>query len=125
MKKEGLSKKERLSLNKDFARIFKEGEKLWIDKYLLIIYCPNELPFRRLGLIVSSKVGKAVERNKVKRILRELFRRNKDIFPENSDIVMIASPKIKEIPFERLLSLVKEYLSSAKRDCADAKKSHS
>lgn len=122
MKREGLSKKELLCLNKDFTRVLKEGQKLWIEKYLLIIYCPNQLSFRRLGLIVSSKVGKAVERNKVKRILRELFRKNKDIFPENTDIVMIASPKLKEISYEELLSLAKEYLSTAKRDCANAQK---
>lgn len=122
MKKENLSKRERLKLNKDFTRVLKKGQRVWIGKYLLMFYCPNELPYRRLGLIVSAKVGKAFERNKVKRLLRELFRKNKALFPEKSDIIFIASPKIKDISYEQLLALIKEYLSSGKRDCTNAKK---
>jgi ribonuclease P protein component len=41
---------------------------------------------RRLGLSVSSRVGNSVARNRIKRLLREVFRLNKDSFPESSDI---------------------------------------
>ena len=76
MKKEGLSKKERLSKNKEFQAVFKEGKKLWINSILLIIYKPNSLNYRRLGIVVSKKIKKATQRNKVKRWIRELFRKN-------------------------------------------------
>lgn len=121
MKKEGLSKKERLRLNKDFLKIFKTGKKIWIDKYLLIIYCPNNLPFRRLGVIVSKKIGKATERNRVKRMLRDLFRKNKKIFPESVDLIMIASPNLKFINYEELLDLLKDYLSKENKALDHAK----
>lgn len=113
MKKEGLSKKERLSLNRDFKRVLEEGKKIWVDKYLLIIYCPNNLTYRRVGTIVSSKVGRAVERNKVKRILRTLFRKNKDLFPERADIIMIPHPRIKNLSYDELQKLIKLTLGSS------------
>lgn len=112
MKKEGLSKKERLSLNRDFKRVLAEGRKIWVDKYLLIIYCPNNLTYRRLGTIVSSKVGGAVERNKVKRILRTLFRKNKDFFPDKADIIMIPHPAIRNLSYDELQKLIRNTLWS-------------
>lgn len=113
MKKEGLSKKERLSLNRDFKRVLEEGKKIWVDKYLLIIYCPNNLTYRRVGTIVSSKVGRAAERNKVKRILRTLFRKNKDLFPERADIIFIPHPRIKNLRYDGLQKLIKLTLGSS------------
>ncbi len=50
---------------------------------------PNDLSYSRLGLSVSRKVGNAVKRNRVKRLIRELFRKNKDKFPKGYDIVFI------------------------------------
>lgn len=113
MQKEGLSKKERLSLNRDFKRVLEEGKKIWVDKYLLIVYCPNNLTYRRVGTIVSSKVGRAVERNKVKRILRTLFRKNKDLFPERADIIMIPHPRIKNLSYDELKKLIRLTLGSS------------
>ncbi len=109
---EGLSPKERIRLQRDFDRIFKKGKKIWVDKYLLIIFAPNDLTYRRVGIIVSSKVGTAVERNRVKRVLRAVFRRNKDLFPENSDIVLIANPSIKNLDYWKILQLLQEKLKS-------------
>ncbi len=116
IKKEGLSKKERLTLNRDFERIFKEGKKIWIDKYLLIIYTPNSLGYRRIGLIVSSKIGKACERNKVKRLLREIFRRNKELFPESSDLIFIPHPNIKKVDYWKLLEILKLSLGPRRKE---------
>ncbi|MFN3406719.1 MAG: ribonuclease P protein component [Caldimicrobium sp.] len=121
MQKQGLSKKERLRLNRDFLRVFRTGKKIWIDKYLLVIYCPNKLSYRRLGIVVSKKIGKATLRNKVKRMLRELFRKNKEIFPEGIDIIMIASPNLQFITYEKLLELVKDYLSKENKTANHAK----
>jgi len=115
-KKEGLSKRERLTLNRDFERVFKEGKKIWIDKYLLIIYTHNKLGYRRLGLVVSSKIGKACERNKVKRLLREVFRKNKDLFPESADLVIIPHPNVKTLNYWELLEILKTHLSKGDKN---------
>jgi ribonuclease P protein component len=51
-------------------------------------HVPHALP--RLGIITSRKTGNAVKRNKVRRIIRETFRLNKDSFKENHDYLFIA-----------------------------------
>jgi ribonuclease P protein component len=118
VKKEGLSKKERLKKNKEFEAVFKEGKKLWINSILLIIYKPNGLNYRRLGIVVSKKIRKATQRNKVKRWIRELFRRNKDWFPENCDIIIIPHPSVINFKkYNEFLERVKDkLLSSGKRE---------
>lgn len=115
MKKETLSKKERLKKKKEFEFVFKEGKKLWIDSVLLIIYRPNNLNYQRLGIVVSKKLKKATQRNKVKRWIRELFRRNKDLFPENCDIIIIPHPNVLNFDYNSFVKMVKEKLLSFKK----------
>ena len=50
----------------------------------------NGLSQNRLGLVVSKKIGNAVKRNRVKRIIREYFRINRHKFPLGRDVIIIA-----------------------------------
>lgn len=62
----------RLKKNNDFKKLFTRGKKLF-SPALIILYMPaKELT---LGLCVSKKHGKSVQRNRIKRLLREAFRR--------------------------------------------------
>ncbi|HMK49663.1 MAG TPA: ribonuclease P protein component, partial [Thermodesulfovibrionales bacterium] len=63
-----------LTRRRDFDFVFKEGSSA-ATKSLVIYARPNELDFCRLGLSVSKKIGKAVTRNRVKRLLREAMRK--------------------------------------------------
>ncbi len=114
VKKEGFSKRERLKKDKDFEAVFKEGQKLWINSVLLMIYKPNNLNYKRLGIIISKKIKKATQRNKVKRWIRELFRRNKEWFPENCDIIIIPHPNLLDLDYNKLKNIVKEKILSLK-----------
>jgi len=116
VKKEGLSKKERLRKDKEFQAVFREGKKLWINSILLIIYKPNSLNYRRLGIVVSKKIKKATQRNKVKRWIRELFRRNKDWFPENCDIIIIPHPNLLNLEYKKLMEIAREKLLSLREE---------
>ena len=59
----------------------------------------------RLGLVVSKKVSKrAVDRNKLKRRLRETYRRNAHLFPPQSDILLIAKPSALDVSGQELLT---------------------
>uniref|UniRef100_A0A7C4JQJ8 Ribonuclease P protein component n=1 Tax=Thermodesulfobacterium geofontis TaxID=1295609 RepID=A0A7C4JQJ8_9BACT len=115
MKKERLSSKERLKKDKEFQVVFREGKKVWIDSILLIIYKPNDLNYRRLGIIVSKKIKKATQRNRVKRLIREFFRRNKDLFPENCDIIIIPHPSLISLKYRDFAEIVKEKLHSLRK----------
>ena len=103
MKEFSLRKDERLRLKKDFLRIVKQGRRYSTKNFLIIIYS-QKLEKRRLGVSVSKKVGKAVERNRVKRLLREFFRLNKTILPVSCDILLIAKPGAKKLSYHQILS---------------------
>ena len=69
---------------------------------------PNELPFCRLGLAVSRKVGNAVVRNRIKRRLREIFRKQLKDLPLRYDFVVVARSASAEAEFTDLqMSIIK------------------
>jgi ribonuclease P protein component len=78
-----------LTKKRDFDLVFKKGVTL-ASKNLVIYAKPNELSFSRLGLSVSKKIGKAVTRNRIKRLLREAMRKLSGDFPMHYDFVLIA-----------------------------------
>ncbi len=83
------SKTERLRKKKEFLLVREEGKRFFTDSFILNIRS-NGLGIRRLGISVSSKVGCAVKRNRIKRLIREHFRLNKDTFPPSADVLIIA-----------------------------------
>jgi len=62
-------------------------------------------------VIASRKVGKAVKRNRAKRLLREFFRRNENIFPASTDFILVASPKILNFKYPELEEKLKSKLA--------------
>jgi len=65
----------------------------------------NNLEYSRLGVIASKRVGNAVKRNKVKRIIRELFRKYRSHILVPSDVVVLARSSIIKLSFSELEQL--------------------
>ena len=76
-KKHGLGKTEIIRGKREFASLFSAGKRTKCGN-LLFIYLPSTVT--RAGFIASKKIGGAVKRNKVKRIIREAYRMNKQLF---------------------------------------------
>jgi len=85
-------KSKRLLKTKEFRLVFDEGSKKVSDSLVLLARKRNEAkenissPHDRIGIIVSKKVGNAVTRNKIKRIIREHFRKMSH-HQENGDLL--------------------------------------
>lgn len=58
-----------------------------------MIYLPNVERYNRLGISVHRKTGGAVRRNRIKRLIREVFRLHRDLFPPSCDIVFTVRPE--------------------------------
>ena len=80
---------------------------------------PNTMGKPRLGLSVSKKVGTAVNRNKVRRRLKEVFRSSAAELPSDTDIVISARPAAAEASFEELNEEFLRSLGKLNKGAAD------
>lgn len=98
---ESLNPRERIRKKKDFLFLYRKGNR-YKGKYFSLIYLSSGLNFSRVGVVASKKIGNAVTRNKAKRWMRELFRRNKELFNFPVDLLIIARPEMREVKWPEL-----------------------
>jgi ribonuclease P protein component len=91
MARYSLGKECLLRKNREFDRVYGKGNRLHGQGFSLI-WCKNSLSWNRLGISVPKKTGRAVDRNRIKRIIREAFRLHRQDFPARSDIVITVRP---------------------------------
>ena len=92
MKLFSFPKKKRLVSNKQFEAILARG--LRVGNGLLTLYmAENDCGYPRLGVSVGKSHGNAVVRNRLKRLLREVFRQNQDRIPSSFDYLLMISPQ--------------------------------
>lgn len=78
-----------LKLNKDFRRLYRRG-KTAAGGFVAVYASPNRRGFNRVGFTVGKSVGKAVVRNRIKRLMRESYRQIEDRLKCTSDMVIVA-----------------------------------
>lgn len=91
----------RVRENRRFQEIRKQGRSHAND---LLVMCalPNSLPYSRFGFSVSSRIGNAVQRNRIKRRLREAMRLRMALVKSGWDVVFIARNPIRSADYQEM-----------------------
>ncbi len=110
-----LSKENRLTKKDNFSRIHQKG-RFFKDKYLAIKVVPSKLEITRVGFLVGLKISKkAVVRNKIKRILREIFRlkiKNCNL-KKGFEIIVLVKPEIVDKKYSEIAEAIDRVLIEA------------
>ena len=106
MDRQTFRKEERICRKADFQRISREGAK-YRTPYFRVSIRPNDLPHRRLGITVGKIVGSAVQRNRLRRLIREFYRQNKGLMPGSSDLVITAKEGAASLNFWQVFEELK------------------
>lgn len=102
---------EALKNNFEFRRIYNRGKSLAAPH--IVLYCrKNHLSKNRLGITVSAKLGHAVERNRIRRRLREIYRLHEHEFLSGFDIIAVARGRGMHASYKKLES---DFMLLAKR----------
>ncbi len=91
----------RLLRRREFLEVQEGGQKLPSDTQLALVK-PNGRPYSRVGFTVSSKVGNAVVRARLRRVLRELFRKRRTQWPAGLDVVLVVRTSAAEASLPEL-----------------------
>jgi ribonuclease P protein component len=99
---EALPKEKRLAKRREFLRVYESGQKLF-SRYAVLFFMPNGLPHSRIGITATKKLGKAHDRNRVKRWTRETYRRQREplsLDARSLDVVVNVKPSAAGVSFE-------------------------
>lgn len=94
-----LHKEWRISRGKEYKGIYNKGRRI-PGKYIIVFTQTNNLPHNRFGIVTSKKIGNAVIRNRAKRQIREVIRKNLNNLHPGYDVVVVARFSVKEAVFE-------------------------
>lgn len=93
-----LKRENRLIKNSEFQQVYNHGRS-FVGSYVVLYVKKNQMEHTRFGFTVSKKIGNAVERNRIKRIMREICRVNLERFATGYDLIFVARKKIKGISY--------------------------
>ena len=99
-------KSERLTKRAEYLDVYDKGERLMNSAFICFIVHTGSN--RKFGLAVSRKVGGAVQRNRVKRFIREMYRTNRKAMKNQNNIVIIARPKAATLDYHQCCKAISQ-----------------
>ena len=99
MGSQGFSREERLLKRRDFVALLHAPHRIHSRRFL-IVWNEGQCPLPRIGITVSRKVGNAVVRNRYKRLVREYYRRRKNLPPADYNFIVkkgVQAPSFVEL----------------------------
>lgn len=110
------TKAERLRKRSEFIHVSIYGKKVQ-NRHFIAGYCLVQNSISRLGITVTKRVGKAVTRNRIKRIVREHFRINRKHIQPYLDINIIAKKEVVDLTSEEMFHSLNDLFEKIKKDC--------
>lgn len=99
--------------NREFIRMYKKS-KFYVGKFMIIYSYKNKLNTNRIGITASKKVGKAVKRNRIRRLVKESLRFYENYIIDYHDLIFVIR-KNEELPtFEQIKKEMKFLLKKMK-----------
>ncbi len=105
-----LRKENRIRRRKEIVFLLKKGKKLENENLKIVL--KEREKFSRIGISVKKGVVNSVKRNRIRRLLKESFRRNREKFKSNFDLFIIVKKDISE---KRYFEVEKDFLSILKK----------
>ncbi len=103
----------RLRLNSDFERVRREGQA-YTSSLVVLVFLRNGLPHSRFGFVINRRLGGAVQRNKIKRRLKEATRLQMETMKPGFDLVFIARQPICQVAYRDIEQTVKNLVARGK-----------
>ena len=101
MKDLGFPRSRWLAKQHEFRRVCEAGRKI-SNEYLTAYTCPVQGRRGKVGIVAGRRLGKAVERNRIRRILRETIRTNQHSITDKTDLVVIVKRRALDLPHHQL-----------------------
>jgi ribonuclease P protein component len=109
-----LTPAERIKSRPEFKQVYDHGVRLHGRLFTMFVL-PTERPTTRLGVAATRKLGGAVVRNRAKRLIREVFRRNKPATDRQVDLVVVPRREVLDSPFAAVESDFRAVLERSRR----------
>jgi ribonuclease P protein component len=101
---------EHVRLKREFDRVFQQGRAIELHE-ICVRAAPNGLGHARLGLCVGKRHGNAVRRNRIKRLLREAYRLNRQVLTVPCDLVIVPRTSWRNLTLAAIEPVFREALS--------------
>ncbi len=98
---------------RQFNQVYKKGKSI-VNRHVVMYYVKNQTDYNQIGFSVSKKVGKAVVRNRVKRLMKESFRINEEFIKAGYDIIFVARVRIKDSTYQEVEKAMLSCLKKSK-----------
>lgn len=109
-----MEKRLRLKKNEDFQKVFRNGKSVANRQFVVYQWKNREKAEFRVGISVSKKIGNAVMRNRIKRLIRESVRKMKDRIQGNADIIIIARQPTSSMSYHELSKSLHHVMKKAR-----------
>lgn len=104
-----------LKKNQEFKKVYSKGKSV-VNKYLVMYYLKNDLPYNRIGFSISKKVGNSVTRNRVRRLMKESLRLSTINVKSGYDLVFIARVRMNQADYSTVFKSMHHLLKKIRRD---------